>query len=145
MLMLFGLRFIFLAEIYYAPDEREYDGYVNYTKNLPLLSKPNIFGLHDNANITKDQQETNSLLTNILKTQVSRVRSFADDDNNSEGCVEVAGEAGANDIFSIAFSITIVALIRSPLPLPCFTCFLSLLFIVHRNIMHVFASVRIES
>lgn len=57
--------------IYYTPEEKEYDGFVNYTKNLPLQSRPSIFGLHDNANITKDQQETDSLLTNIIKTQVN--------------------------------------------------------------------------
>lgn len=60
------------AEIYFTPEEREYEGFINYTKNLPMLSKPSIFGLHDNANINKNQQETNSLLNNIIKTQVSQ-------------------------------------------------------------------------
>lgn len=59
------------SKLYFAPDEREYEGFMNYAKSLPLLSKPSIFGLHDNANITKNQQETNTLLTNIIKTQVS--------------------------------------------------------------------------
>lgn len=42
-----------------------------YTKSLPLLTKPNVFGLHDNADITKDQQETDTLLSYTLKTQVN--------------------------------------------------------------------------
>lgn len=41
-----------------------------YTKALPTITKPGIFGLHDNADITKEQQETDSLLKNTLKTQV---------------------------------------------------------------------------
>lgn len=62
---------IFLSGFYYAPEDKEYEAFINYTKNLPIISKPGIFGLNDNADITKDQQETNALLTNILKTQVS--------------------------------------------------------------------------
>lgn len=50
---------------------KEYDAYIVYTKNLPLLTKPGVFGLHDNADITKDQQETDTLLTYTLKTQVN--------------------------------------------------------------------------
>lgn len=55
---------------YYAPEEKEYDAYLNYTKELPMLTKPAVFGLHDNADIIKDQQETNILLANTLLTQV---------------------------------------------------------------------------
>lgn len=64
------ILFFFFPDIYYAPSEKEYDDYNNYTKSLPLISKPGIFGFHDNADIMKDQQETDSLLTNTLKTQV---------------------------------------------------------------------------
>lgn len=56
---------------YYAPLRKEYDAYLIYTKGLPLLTKPGVFGLHENADITKDQQETDTLLTYTLKTQVN--------------------------------------------------------------------------
>lgn len=56
---------------YYSPLVSDYHEFLTFTKKLPLIPKPGIFGLHDNADIIKDQQETNTLLTNILKTQVS--------------------------------------------------------------------------
>lgn len=56
--------------VYYSPPEAEYEAYINFTKNLPMLAKPAVFGLHDNADIVKDQQETNVLLANTLLTQV---------------------------------------------------------------------------
>lgn len=55
---------------YYSPAEKEYENYISFTKKLPSLTKPGIFGLHDNADIIKDQQETDSMLINTLKTQV---------------------------------------------------------------------------
>lgn len=55
---------------YYSPNFHEYEEYINFIKALPMTSKPGIFGLHDNAEMIKDQHETNTLLKNILKTQV---------------------------------------------------------------------------
>ena len=42
---------------------------MNYIKHLPINDTPEIFGLHDNANITFAQNETFSLLNGILKLQ----------------------------------------------------------------------------
>ena len=44
--------------LYYAPDHGEYQSYVDYIRSLPLIPHPEVFGLHENADITKDQQET---------------------------------------------------------------------------------------
>ena len=41
-----------------------------YINSLPLLAQPEVFGLHDNADITKDLQETNLLLDSLMLTQV---------------------------------------------------------------------------
>lgn len=59
------------TQTYYAPKLKEYEAYLDYTRNLPLLAHPSVFGLHENADIMKDQKETDTLLTNTLKTQVS--------------------------------------------------------------------------
>lgn len=42
--------------------------YVNYIRSLPICTDPCVFGLHNNADITKDNQETNQLLNGVLLT-----------------------------------------------------------------------------
>lgn len=44
-------------------------GYLSYIKGLPLNDMPEIFGLHDNANITFAQNETYALLSTIIQLQ----------------------------------------------------------------------------
>jgi dynein heavy chain len=56
--------------VYTVPRVGEYEEFVKYIKVLTSEAKPEIFGLHENAEIIKDEQETSALLTNILKTQV---------------------------------------------------------------------------
>lgn len=55
---------------YYCPEKTEYEDFINYTKALPLITHPEVFGMHENADIMKDQQETTLLFTNTLLTQV---------------------------------------------------------------------------
>ncbi|CAL1534962.1 unnamed protein product, partial [Lymnaea stagnalis] len=44
-------------------------GYIEYIKNLPINDKPEIFGLHENANITFAQNETSALLGYLIHLQ----------------------------------------------------------------------------
>lgn len=57
--------------IYYCPDLKEYDQIMEHIRGLPLAAKPDIFGLHENADLIKERQESELLLNSVLKTQVS--------------------------------------------------------------------------
>lgn len=52
--------------VYFAPPTGSMDSYVSYIRQLPILADPEVFGLHPNADITKDQQETDLLLSSLL-------------------------------------------------------------------------------
>lgn len=57
------------ADSYYAPPFGPYSSYVTYIQGLPLQQPPSIFGLHENANITKDERDARFLLDSTLSTQ----------------------------------------------------------------------------
>ncbi|CAH1130366.1 unnamed protein product [Ceutorhynchus assimilis] len=63
---------------YYCPDKTEYDEFITYTKSLPIITHPEVFGMNENADIMKDQQETNLLLSNTLLTQDAMSVASAD-------------------------------------------------------------------
>ncbi|XP_073827136.1 dynein heavy chain at 36C [Musca autumnalis] len=68
-------------QIYYIPVYKEVEYYLNYTKELPQQTVPAIFGFHANADIMKDQQETDMLLSHTLLTQDTS--AAADDDEGA--------------------------------------------------------------
>lgn len=43
---------------YYSPEAGELSDYLNYIEQLPLNPAPEVFGLHDNAEITNSQNLT---------------------------------------------------------------------------------------
>ncbi|NXW28891.1 DYH3 protein, partial [Phaetusa simplex] len=53
---------------YYVPPHGPYESYIEYLRSLPITTHPEVFGLHENADITKDNQETNQLFSGVLLT-----------------------------------------------------------------------------
>jgi len=54
--------------IWYVPPEGDYESYLTHIRNLPILAAPEVFGLHANADIRKDQQQVDRLFDSILVT-----------------------------------------------------------------------------
>ncbi|TPP62510.1 Dynein heavy chain 7 axonemal [Fasciola gigantica] len=54
--------------VYYCPDDGPHQQFVDYIRSLPINPTPEVYGLHDNADITKDNQETLQLFSGILLT-----------------------------------------------------------------------------
>ena len=63
------------AQIYF-PFFSFVQSYIMYLRSLPINDMPEVFGLHDNANITFAQNETYNLLNGLLLLQVSCLRSL---------------------------------------------------------------------
>jgi len=57
--------------VYYCPDLKEYDQILEHIQGFPLVTKPEIFGLHENADLIRERQESELLLNSILKTEVN--------------------------------------------------------------------------
>lgn len=55
--------------IYYAPPEGPLESFREYVRSLPYYNAPEVFGLHENANISCAIAETNALLNTALSLQ----------------------------------------------------------------------------
>ncbi|XP_041935143.1 dynein heavy chain 6, axonemal [Alosa sapidissima] len=55
--------------IYYALASDSLSEYRRYIENLPLIDNPEIFGMHENANLAFQRQETMTLINTILEVQ----------------------------------------------------------------------------
>ena len=53
--------------IYHLPEETDHSGVLEYVMSLPLMPLPEVYGLHENADITKDNQETLAVCINITQ------------------------------------------------------------------------------
>lgn len=77
--------------LYFSPPHREYDGYMEYARSLPLIPDPEVFGMHANADISKDQNETNMLFDGILLTQEGRAAKSGGK-SDEQRVAEIAGD-----------------------------------------------------
>lgn len=55
--------------IYHMPEDTDYEGCLKYIRSLPINQMPEVFGLHENADIAKDNREAMQLLAGALSTQ----------------------------------------------------------------------------
>jgi dynein heavy chain len=85
--------------IYYVPPKGTYEEYVEFIKNLPLSQHPEIFGMHENVDISKDLQATRLLFDSILLTMGSTTAEGGDTDKKLNDI--------ANDILSKVISFPI--------------------------------------
>ncbi|XP_078488802.1 dynein axonemal heavy chain 7 isoform X2 [Ciona intestinalis] len=69
-------------KLYHRPPEGDWESYLEFCKNLPLLAEPQVFGMHANADITKDQNATQELFNSILLT-LSRASGGGGDSNDT--------------------------------------------------------------
>ncbi|CAG9093265.1 unnamed protein product [Plutella xylostella] len=53
------------------PRSMDYSSVLEHIKSFPDVTEPEVFGLHNNADITKDYKEANALLHGTLLTQTS--------------------------------------------------------------------------
>uniref|UniRef100_A0A3Q1B603 Dynein axonemal heavy chain 12 n=1 Tax=Amphiprion ocellaris TaxID=80972 RepID=A0A3Q1B603_AMPOC len=54
---------------YFSPPKSAYDDYVLFIKELPFSQHPEVFGMHENVDISKDLQQTKVLFDSLLLTQ----------------------------------------------------------------------------
>jgi len=52
-----------------CPKDGSREDYIAYIDGLDLIASPEVFGLHDNATLTKDQNDTNNLLNSVIDTE----------------------------------------------------------------------------
>jgi dynein heavy chain len=75
---------------YFIPESTKHSDIVDYIKSLPLEAKPEIFQLHENADITKNQLETDLIFKSILLTQTRQDSSGGK--TNEEIVLDVASD-----------------------------------------------------
>lgn len=76
------------------PDGSRFE-YVDFIDKLPLTAAPEVFGLHDNATLTKDQNDTNQLLNSIVDTEGGGGGSGGAAGSKEETILSVAAEIAA--------------------------------------------------
>ncbi|EGV93206.1 Dynein heavy chain 6, axonemal [Cricetulus griseus] len=60
---------IYITGIYFSPLADSLQEFKDYIEGLPLIDDPEIFGMHENANLAFQYKETNTLITTILEVQ----------------------------------------------------------------------------
>ena len=75
--------------------------YIEAIKAFPVMPKPEIFGLHENADITCDQNETYNMFSTILALQprISGGAGASREDTILQLCDNIAAKVGRSHSF----------------------------------------------
>lgn len=57
------------SEAYYVPPIGDIESYKDYIEKLPIADDPEVFGMHENANINYQSQESDKIIQTILSIQ----------------------------------------------------------------------------
>jgi len=57
------------AGIYFSPEEGKFEDYTDYIMSLPIEVDPEVFGMHENANISFQRSESQAILNTVLALQ----------------------------------------------------------------------------
>lgn len=82
-------------------------GYLDYINSLPLSTQPGVFGLHENADITKDLQEAQLLLDSMLLTQSSTVATTTAAANKPPGAARLSAAPGSGAADAVAVPVKV--------------------------------------
>ena len=74
---------------YAVPPQGSHKSYLDAIYAIPLITSPEVFGLHENATITKDLKETDEMLGSLMLTQSSEGGGGGD---SAESVVESVAE-----------------------------------------------------
>ena len=105
------------AGIYYAPHLDTVGEYKAFIDDLPQNDAPEIFGMHENANIAFQTQETISIINTILEVQPRQSPGAVGNSNDDivmELCDNILGqlsqpldiEDASQDIFQVSHLLT---------------------------------------
>ncbi|KAJ3347122.1 Dynein heavy chain 6, axonemal [Entophlyctis luteolus] len=61
--------------VYYAPADGDLNSFKAYIESMPLTEEPSIFGMHENANISYQMQESRRIVRTVLDVQPRLVSS----------------------------------------------------------------------
>ena len=90
--------------LYHAIGDSNLDSYRQYIDNLPFTEEPSVFGMHENANISFQLQETRRLIRAIVEVQ-PRIASSGSGKSNDDIVSTIATEILAEWPFPIIIDV----------------------------------------
>jgi len=73
---------------YFVPPPDGYESCMAFLDELPVIQPPEVFGMHDNVDITKEMMQTRILLSNVLTTQTKAGSGGGDGNDRIEEVLE---------------------------------------------------------